>query len=272
MSLPTVRRAVIAWLNPDAPIRFAAQMTLEDEQLLLGAVPQPVDWLRTWRAAITPQSWQAAGATLQTEHFTHMLRARPVEPRALQRMARIQAEVVRSRFREWIREASSLTLLFDDRHGYKMVLFRCDAPSPDSEGTQDQIAARGGLLGIDEMLTGVTLEELAQDYAERVVEDIKRLCERFCTPLGDVRDDALMKRIVGSASIVKHLVVDGALLKVCEYLKASLFPHAVLSIRDPTHFVRIAVKAPLEETGNFAKQHAALFGNRHALLKDVQHS
>ena len=57
MSLPTVRRAVIAWLNPDAPIRFAAQMTLEDEQLLLGAVPQPVDWLRTWRAAITPQSW-----------------------------------------------------------------------------------------------------------------------------------------------------------------------------------------------------------------------
>ena len=208
-------------------------MTLEDEQLLLGAVPQPVDWLRTWRAAITPQSWQAAGATLQTEHFTHMLRARPVEPRALQRMARIQAEVVRSRFREWIREASSLTLLFDDRHGYKMVLFRCDAPSPDSEGTQDQIAARGGLLGIDEMLTGVTLEELAQDYAERVVEDIKRLCERFCTPLGDVRDDALLKHLVGSASIVKHLVVDGALLNLCEYLKASLFPHAVLSLATP---------------------------------------
>ena len=66
--------------------------------------------------------------------------------------------------------------------------------------------------------------------------------------------------------------MDGALRKTCEFLKGSLFPHAVLLIRDPTHFVRTAVKAPLEETGNFAKQHAALFGNRHALLKDIQHS
>ena len=33
------RRAVIAWLNPDAPLRFAAQATLGDEQLLSGAVP-----------------------------------------------------------------------------------------------------------------------------------------------------------------------------------------------------------------------------------------
>ena len=94
------RRAVVAWLNPDAPIRFAAQETLEDEQLLSGAVPQPPDWLRTWRAAINPQSWQAAGRNLETEHYLHMLRARPVEPRALQRMARTQAEVVRSKFRE----------------------------------------------------------------------------------------------------------------------------------------------------------------------------
>ena len=28
----------------------------------------------------------------------------------------------------------------------------------------------------------------------------------------------------------------------------------------------------MEQTGNFAKQHAALFGDRHALLKDVQHA
>jgi len=212
------RRAVFAWLNPDAPIRFAAQETMEDEQLLSGAVPQPPDWLRTWRAAINPQSWQAAGRNLETEHYLHMLRARPVEPRALQRMARIQAEVLRSKFREWVREARSITLLFDDRHGYKMVMFRCDAPSPDSEGTKDQIAARSGLLGIDEMLTGVTLEELAKDYAERVVEDFRRLCERFCTPLGDVRDDALLKRLVGSESRVQHLIADGALSKTCEYL------------------------------------------------------
>ena len=77
---------------------------------------------------------------------------------------------------------------------------------------------------------------------------------------------------MGSESRVKHLIADGALSKTCEYLKAHLFPNCVLSLRDPTHFVRTAVKAPMEETGNFAKQHAALFGDRHALLKDVQHS
>ena len=110
------RRAVMAWLNPDAPLRFAAQATLVDELLLCGAVPQPADWLRTWRACITPMSWQAAAKHLETEHYVHMLRARPVQPRALQHMARIQAEVVRASFREWVMEATSITLLFDDRH------------------------------------------------------------------------------------------------------------------------------------------------------------
>ena len=83
------RRAVMAWINPDAPLTFAAQRTLGDEQLLSGAVPQPADWLRSWRACITPQSWQAASKHLETEHYVHMLRARPVQPSALQQMARI---------------------------------------------------------------------------------------------------------------------------------------------------------------------------------------
>ena len=131
------RMAVVAWLNPDAPLRFAAQKTLADEQLFAGAVPQPIDWLRTWRAATTAQSWVAASRNLETEHYAHMLRPRSVEPRALQRMARIQAEVVRTAFREWIFEATSITLMFDDKYGYKLVLFmrrRADrAHPPDGE-------------------------------------------------------------------------------------------------------------------------------------------
>ena len=91
-------------------------------------------------------------------------------------------------------------------------------------------------------------------------------------PLAEAQDNALMSRLVGNDSLVKHLVVCGALRKVCEYAKNDLFPNAVLLIRDPTHFVRSAVKAPLEHTGHFAKQHAELFGNKHALLKDLQHS
>ena len=161
------RTVLIAWMNPDAPLRFASQASLGDELLLSGAVPQPCDWLRTWRACVAPQSWVASAKHLETEHYIYMA------PRALQQMVWIQAEVVRASFREWIMAATSLTLLFDDRHGYKMVMFRCDAPLPASEGTVGGIAARSGLLGIAEMLTGVTLEELAQDYTERVVEGLR---------------------------------------------------------------------------------------------------
>ena len=87
----------------------------------------------------------------------------------------------------------------------------------------------------------------------------------FC-PLGGACDEAVMQRLVGKESLVHHLVIDGALLKVADYAKQILFPNAVLSIRDPTHFIRTAIEAPMEHTGNFAKQHEALFGNRHAYV------
>ena len=117
-------------------------------------------------------------------------------------MARIQAEVVRTTFREWIFEATSITLMFDDRNGYKLVLFRCDAPSPSCSARSwqpitDGIAARHGCIGIAEMLAGATMEDLAQDYAEHVVEDLRLLCARFCTPLGDACDEAAMQRASG---------------------------------------------------------------------------
>ena len=77
------RMAVAALLSLDEPLKFAAQASLADEKLLAGAVPQPPDWLSSWRAAITPKSWQAAGSELETEHYVyHMLRARGPAPRA----------------------------------------------------------------------------------------------------------------------------------------------------------------------------------------------
>ena len=89
-----------------------------------------------------------------------------MEPRALQRMARIQAEeVVRTTFREWIFEATSITLMFDDRNAYKLVLFRCDAHPPScSAGSwqpiTDGIATRSGCIGI----SVAQLPELGDKY------------------------------------------------------------------------------------------------------------
>ena len=83
------------------------------------------------------------------------------------------------------------------------------------------------------MLAGATMEDLAKDYAERVVEELKLMCARFCTPLAEAQENALMSRLVGGDLLVKHVAVDGARI---------IRKNAVLLIRDPTHFVRTAVK------------------------------
>ena len=85
-------------------------------------------------------------------------------------------------------------------------------------------------------------------------------------------DAGLVAKLLGPASAVCALVADGALIKACEYLRAEHMPNVRLIIRDPSHFVRIAVKEPLVRTGNFAAHHPVFVEDRHALLKDLQNS
>ena len=63
------RVAVLGWLRPDAPVELRLQASLSDDRLLAGSVPQPEDWIRAWRAARTPKSWQAAAESCESEHF-----------------------------------------------------------------------------------------------------------------------------------------------------------------------------------------------------------
>ena len=70
------KRAVRAWFRPDQPLLLDLQASQVDDELLRGAVPQPADWLRAWRASRTPQSWQAAAAGHETEHYIMNIRER----------------------------------------------------------------------------------------------------------------------------------------------------------------------------------------------------
>jgi hypothetical protein len=63
-----------AFARPDEPVRLAGQCSQREEQLLAGAVPQPSDWLRVWRAARSGSSWQAAAAHSETERFISGMR------------------------------------------------------------------------------------------------------------------------------------------------------------------------------------------------------
>ena len=62
------RLAILAFQRPESPPVLLLQATHSDEVLLQGAVPQPADWLRTWRAVMCPipdlrfdMSWPAFG-------------------------------------------------------------------------------------------------------------------------------------------------------------------------------------------------------------------
>ena len=102
--------AVAAHRQPDKPVRILLQTTVDDEQLLAGAVPQPADWLRAWRVCMDPVSWAIAAHLAGTEHYIAQIRERSVKPRAIQSMVRCMTEALRIRKRKWLEEAKWMLL------------------------------------------------------------------------------------------------------------------------------------------------------------------
>ncbi len=85
-----------AFLSPHSPVVLALQADERDDRLLSGAVPQPGDFLRAWRAIREGDSWASAEHHCQTEHWISQIRDRPVLRRATQSMALVMREVVRA--------------------------------------------------------------------------------------------------------------------------------------------------------------------------------
>jgi hypothetical protein len=267
--------ALHAWMFPDEPVKLKLQDTPSDDKLLSGAVPQVEDWVRAWRAARTPQSWQAAAEQLQTEHFLRPMRERPTGTRPLEHMARTMQEAIRMRKRAAIAEATSISLSFDDRGGFKLLRFRCDGGlSLNSRAGSENGGAAGsppsvqGILGCIQSLRGTTMTEFAEDYADRTVKEIEKMVSSFCTPLGGTLDEGLLAKFNAS---VRAVVADGALQKVAQYLQRASMPNIVLIARDPAHMLRIAAKDPFVRSSRFGKQHERLFG-KGGLLRQVQFS
>ena len=276
------RLAVSSWMQPDAPVTLQLQASVEDDDILRGSVPQGEDWLRAWRAARTVQSWEASSNVLKTEHYIRPQHNRHMTSRALMQMVRVMREICRRQKREVLRRAVSISLAFDDRAGFKLVLFRAvhsALPSRGSAGPQGDVlppaAPQGdahevteGIAGCFQCLHGSTLEDFAEDYAERAGREVLGVLSRLCTPLGGALDEALYSHVLNS---VRSILADGALQKTGVLLRPSL-PNLLLVARDAAHCVRIAVQQPLVRSDHFEKQHAMLFTDRHALLKDIQFS
>ena len=126
-------------------------------------------------------------------------------------------------------QAVSISLVSDDRGGFKLVRFRADGgPSLYSRETTFTSIGGGsvsGIVGCIPSRRGTSLDEFAEDYAKRTVHEIDKLVMAFCTPLGGTVDEALVKHVYSKA---RSICVDGALVKVAQYLRATKMPNVVL--------------------------------------------
>ena len=283
------RIGVLNYLDPGPDVHLKLQKTLDDDRLLGGAVPQPEDWLRAWRASRTPQSYQAAASTIGTEHFIRASRARSVQRRPLAHMARIIREAIRQEKRRVLATSTCISLSLDDRKGYKLVRYRAAllagpaasqaGPAASGDSAAGPAAAQGsslahyfveGILGCVQCLHGASLDDLADDYALRTCREVLALLQRFCTPEGEnVKSDVLYNHVLAK---VRSVVADGALQKVGQYLKSEYMPNIVLIARDPAHMIRIACKEPLVRTSGFEEQNERLFGKKTGILRKIQFS
>ena len=267
------RLAVSAHLAPDKPVSILLQRNMEDDRLLSGAVPQPADWLRAWRLCMNPASWSAAADNAQTEHFIAQIRQRSVQPRAFQSMVSCMQEALRARKRAWLQEAAAIFLGFDDKNGRKLLRFKCDtrdapacldaAGGGKADPSRLPYGARIGVVGCMPVGLASDMADHERDYAERTSEGVVKLLERLCTPRCEALDhrffDAVLDKVVG-------IVVDGALLKTAQYMKADRFRNIVIIMRDPAHIIRTTCRDPLHDADIFSQQYDRLFGQRHAVL------
>ena len=110
------RLAVHAFTHPGEPIVHVIPPSLDasNEQLFAGRAPELEDWLRMHRGALTPTSFRGIEAQAKTGRHLQADSAK-VTRFGIRQQFQIAAEVLRSRKRDWLREASSICLLWDDR-------------------------------------------------------------------------------------------------------------------------------------------------------------
>ena len=100
----------------------------EEVELLRGFVPQPADWVYTYKDIQKFTSWRSS--ELKARPHSGIVRGkRHISRRQLVSMIRVWGTVVRSRKLQWISRCTSLWLGMDDRRPFKIVRFRCNAES-----------------------------------------------------------------------------------------------------------------------------------------------
>ncbi len=268
------RVCVRLFASPNQPV-VELLRTKEEDALFRGSVPQPSDWLRVWRSMKCPQSWRALEHANQTEHFICSTRGRPVHRKAWSHMAEVLAEACRQQKREHLRAAWSITIMVDDKGGYRLIRYKCDALS--LPGGVSPAAERGSRTGVVAVLRNggagdsQQLSDFSDDYAQRMADSIVAGIRRFATPLEHGQpDEALVSHVLQHCRV---FCGDGASLKCGRLLRQRHMPNIILVLRDITHALRPALGAKTLTLDNkFAAQWDRFFAADKAFVTTLQHS
>jgi hypothetical protein len=299
------RLATRLFMQPDLPRAELFSGYKDDVELMRGNVPQPEDWLRVWRACKTPISFSAAEKVMATEDYiassvqvnksvgssgscgslVPRLRTAKVKRRSMRQLVLIFQEVIRIRKRIILRAARSISLSLDDRAAFRLVRFRCDTSpaalkeagievADDANGFSCNALKFEGLLSVlrvGGIVDSNQLENHDGDKSQRAADSIMEELGKFCTPMGSSRDEELYQHIVSN---IRHFLADqcAGVQKTGSILSDSMMPNIQLIGKDESHQVRIAAKDPLHAQSRFGEQWDRLFGDKHALVPDIQNS
>ena len=140
--------------------------------------------------------------------------------------------------REQANASTCISLPFDDKKAHKLVNFNCDVPLC-HHGAPSQAPWVSGVIGCLDKLHGDSLESLDDDYAEQTCAKIIDMIDKFATPFGlEGRDDAVYNKF---RTATRSIIVDGALLKSAQVLRAKFLMEVIIIGRDPAHMVRASV-------------------------------
>ena len=91
--------AMEIYLCPEIPVHELLHecYTADDQDLLKGSVPQPVDWLRAWRHLKEGVSFRSSARLRSTENFAEKDSTKSVDRRAVKTLQEITVEEKREK-------------------------------------------------------------------------------------------------------------------------------------------------------------------------------
>ena len=259
------RKAVKLFFCPDVISVLESSLSASDAELFRGAVPQPEDWLRAWRACRTPQSFRAAQSHGMTETFIRGSRVLGTSNKAVASMVRVMSLVLRSRKCTVLREAKAVSLSLDDCGGFRIVGFKV------AMGDGETATGRLGLLRRGGCFSSKELADADDDYSRDMANSIKRAIERLATCPRDGTVDADL--VADICQKVYTSVADGASpAQKCLKFLTTFMPHLLWAGRDRAHAARISTSQPLVKEKFFQEWYDDIFDSKHALVPTIKHS